>query len=221
MIDGMSVIGEGRRGRGEIIIGREGSSVDFSAPLAPVLAYGAIDTDFGMLSITLREILDDQISIEIVSHRAQEVPQDFEESRRWTYSTWVPGQPCPQCLNLVREVSMHQSADHTMQFVLALCAHDKRLWVYDSTTQINHLIPVTNYYNELMLHKKIRDPKIALDAKRLFTELDSYSDTDLTHAFLTYNALRAKVHIAGIIEPVQKGRQSLRKILRNILKSTS
>ena len=55
-----------------------------------------------------------------------------------------------------------------------------------------------------MLHKNIRDPKIALDSKRLFSELSSYTDDDLTYAFLTYNRLRTKVHMEGTVEPDHK-----------------
>lgn len=221
MIEHMSVLGEGRRGNGEIILGTEGNAVDFSAPLAPVFAYGAIETNFEMISITVREQLNDQISVEIVSHRAQDVPEDFEESRRWSYSTWSPGQRCPQCGKSLREVSMHPATAQQIHFTLAICQLDKRIWVYDSTTQVNRLIPMTNFYNELMLHKNIRDPKIALNAKRLFEELSSYTDPDLTYAFLTYNKLRSKIHVAGTIEPDQQSRHSFGQTLRTMFKRPS
>lgn len=204
LIESMTVIGEGRRGKGELILGREGHEVDFSAPLAPVFAYGAIETNFGTISVTIRELMDDQISVEIVSHRSDAVPQEFEEARRWTYSTWNPGSVCPQCGSIVREISMHAMAGRHDHFILAICTNDRRLWVHDASDGVNRLIPATNFYNELMLHKNIRDPKIALDSKRLFTELVSYSDDDLTYAFLTYNKLRAKVHVEGIVEPDNK-----------------
>ena len=200
----MEVIGEGRRGKGEIILGKPGDEVDFSTPLAPVFAYGAIETNFGIISITMREMCDQQISVEIVSSRSDDVLGEFEESRRWTYSTWKPGERCPQCRCALREVSMHAAGEVKEHYVLALCAKDRRLWVYDESDQVNHLIPVTNYYNELMLHKNTRDPKTALDSKRLFTELSSYSDDDLTYAFLTYNKLKTKVHAEGNMVPDTK-----------------
>ncbi len=197
VIHSMVIIGEGRRGKGEMILGRAGASVDFSAPLAPVFAYGAIETNFGTISITLREMMDEQISVEIVSQRAEEVPEEFEESRRWTYSTWKPGDVCPQCGKVAREVSMQSVATLQEHFVLVLCSQDRRLWVYDVSSQVNRLIPTTNYYNELMLHKNIREPKTALDPKRLFTALSSFSDSELTYAFFTYNKLKTKVHLVG------------------------
>ena len=91
------------------------------------------------------------------------------------------------------------SSENGRALVLAVCATDKRLWVYDELTGINHPIPVTNFYNELMLHKNIRDPKIALDSKRLFSDLSQFSDAELSHAFRTYNALRTKIQLEGNI----------------------
>lgn len=214
-IGSMTVIGEGRRGKGELILGPAGSTVDFSAPLAPVLAYGAIETNFGTISISLREKLDDQISVEMVSHRCDEIPHEFEESRRWTYSTWNPGNACPQCGNVLREVPMHSVKENPERFDLAMCAQDRRIWVYEASTSVNRLIPVTNYYNELMLHKNIRDPKIALDNKRFFLDLQKYSDADLTYAFLTYNKLRTKVHLNGAVAPDKKEHRGILNKLRS------
>ncbi len=200
IISTMMVIGEGRRGKGEIILGPEGDVPDFDEPLSPVFSYGAIETNSGTISITLREVLHDQVSVEIVSHRSDNIPEEFEELRRWTYSLWSPGRVCPQCKHNVREVIMHTVVTGSSLYVLALCTADRRLWVNDQSSGINRLIPSTNFYNELMLHKNIRDPKIALDAKRLFTECSSYSDEDLTYAFLTYNNIKTKVHIDGRLE---------------------
>lgn len=217
VVHSMSVIGEGRRGKGEIILGHIGAQPDFDEPLSPVFAYGAIETNFGTISITLREILNDQISVEIVSHRAEEVPEEFEEFRRWTYSTWKSGDVCPQCQKQIREVPMHAIDRGMEHFVLAVCSNDKRLWVFEDATQVNRLIPVTNFYNELMLHKSFRDPKIALDSKQLFTHLSNYSDSDLTYAFLMYNKLKMKVHVEGSIAADKKGKRSLVERLKGVI----
>jgi len=221
MIREMTIIGEGRRGNGEIILGRPGCEVDFSAPLAPVLAYGAVETNLGTISITIREAMDDQISAEIVSHRSDEVPPEFEEYRRWTYSIWSPGDACPQCMRGVREISMPAGKETHEHVVLALCANDRRLWVYEESTQVNRLIPTTNFYNELMLHKNIRDPKRALDSKLLFTGLDSFSDGDLTYAFLTYNKLKTKVHIDSGVETESRESKGFLKTLKKMISGGS
>ncbi len=201
LIAGMVVLGEGRRGEGEIILGPRGMEPDFSSPLAPLLAYGSIEYSEGTASISLREILDGQISVEIVGPRSEGPPPTLGEVRSWTCSPWKPGSPCPQCGRGVREVPMHSTGGRAGHLALAICPFDRRLWLYDASTEINRLIPVTNFYNEIMLHKNIRDPRVALDSRRLFEDLASYSDSDLTYAFVTYNKLRAKVRVEGTIEP--------------------
>jgi hypothetical protein len=216
VVRSMVIIGEGRRGAGEFILGHPGQEVNLSMPLAPVFAYGAIETNAGTISITLRECMDDQISMEIVSNRSDHIPTEFEELRRWTYSTWSPGDRCPQCNATVREVSMHTTTQNKEHIVMAFCQHDKRMWVYSESDAVNRLVPITNYYNELMLHKNIRDPKIALDSKRLFSELHTFSDGELTYAFLTYNKLRAKVHLEGSIAADRTERPTFVQKLRNI-----
>lgn len=215
VLDNMVVLGEGRRGKGDFVLGFSGDVPDTTISLPPVFAYGVIETNFGPISITVRENYGDQIDFEIVGHRAEEVPEEFEESRRWTYSTWSPGVVCPHCEHSVREVQMHTETNK--HFVLAICAADKRLWVYDEDTQVNHLIPVTNFYNELMLHKNIRDPKIALDSARFFTDLAKYTDADLTYAFLTYNKLKTKVEVRGVLMAERKERDTLMKKIKKIL----
>jgi len=216
LIERMVVLGEGRRGKGELILGYEDDTIDLSAPLAPVFAYGVVETDFGLISVTLRDIENDQLSVEIVSQRAEEIPDVFEESRRWTYSTWVPGQSCPQCGSALREVRMHMSGASGRVLVLAVCRKDLRLWVCDSEDGVNRLIPVTNFYNELMLHKGIRDPAVALDAKRFFHEMEKYSDADLAYAFQTYNVMKMKVHVEGTIEHEQMESHSWFDAIRRI-----
>ena len=112
---------------------------------------------------------------------------------------------------------MHSADSRGEHFVLAICREDRRLWVHESSTQVNHLIPVTNFYNELMLHKNIRDPKIALDAKKLFMDLGDYSDGDLTYAFLTYNKIKSKVYPVSSLESDRRETPSFLKRLSGLL----
>ncbi len=214
LIDKMTVLGEGRRGKGDMILGISGDVPDTDSPLPPVFSYGVIETDLGQITITLREIVSDQIGVEIVGQRTEEVPEEFEESRRWTYSTWNPGNVCPQCQRAAREIPMY--TQENKHFVLVLCSGDRRLWVYDGETQANHLIPVTNLHNELMMHKKIRDPNIALDSKRLFTDLAKYTDADLSYAFLTYNKLKTKVEVRGALIASRKENATFGQKLKRI-----
>jgi hypothetical protein len=76
---------------------------------------------------------------------------------------------------------------------LAICQRDQRLWVFDSVSGVNHPVPVTLYYSELMRATRTREPSVALDASRLFTATAQFRDDDLLRAFSAYNDIRAKV----------------------------
>jgi len=189
-IDQLLVIGEGRRGSGNLVLGTQGESPDLSSPLSSVYAYGVIESREGVITILVREESGGQIEVEVIPMKTESVPEEVTEQRRWTYSSWLPGLPCPCCNDAPREVPIKAAASNV---VLAICPKDHRIWVYESSTGVNHLVPVTNFYNELMLHRRIRDPKVALDPGNLFTRLSEFTDDDLGYAFHVYNKIRRKV----------------------------
>ena len=191
LVEEWQIVARGRRGEGNYILAEPTISADNESPLPQLLAYGVVETTVGDISVSVRERLGNQLEYEVVNMKGESLPQVYRELRRWTLSSWFPGQPCPSCGSPLREVVIMTEAGQRL--VLALCGRDKRLLVYSAATGINHPIPVTNFYNELMLHKKVRDPAVALDWKRLFLDLPSFSDGDLTRAFETYNKLRTKI----------------------------
>lgn len=211
------VIGEGRRGEGEIILGRRGESPDFGSPLGPVFSYGVAETPGDLITITVREMTDRQVSVEIVGRETDAVPEGIFLGRKWTYATWKPGNPCPQCSGAVREVPVGGGDAPGGFHTLAVCVADRRVWVFDADREICRPIPLTNYYNELMLLKNIRDPETALDGNRLFEQLGRYSDGELGGAFAAYNRLMTK--IPGIVPrpvPAPSGEGLIRKLLRKL-----
>ncbi len=185
----MVVLAEGRRGKGNFVLGKPGDRADITSPLPSVVAYGAVETTLETFTITVREVVCDQIDAEIVSNRGEEIPDHIPETRRWTYSTWRPGMLSPATQSPVREVKINKS------LVLAIVAQEKRLWLFDGELLMNHLIPITNYYNELMFHKHIRDPQVALKSGLLFDQIHRYSDGDLRAAFVAYNSLKRRVKV--------------------------
>ncbi len=189
LLSKMTVLGEGRRGPGNLVLGFEGDRPDTSSPLASVIAYGMVETTQEIFTITLREYVGDQIDVEIVSVHGGEIPDHYEEKRRWTYSTWEPGQPLPSNFERVREVNIDK------QLTLGIAVNEKRILLHDAGSGIVYLIPITNFYNELMLHKSIRDPKIALKSSLFFHDLDRYSDEDVRVAFIAYNTLKRRVSV--------------------------
>ena len=195
------VIGAGRRGEGEIIIGKPDQQPDFSAPLAPVYSYGVLQTERDAITLTLREIFDDQISVEIVGMATDAVAEIPGTVRKWTYARWKTGLPCPQCGDVAREVHLARGSEPAAGHVLAFCPRDRRIWIYDGIEKTCRPIPVTQYHNELMIHKNIRQPEVALKSDRMFSEIGKYSDDDLAAAFAAYNRLKSKVDIHGIRPP--------------------
>ncbi len=228
-IETWKVIGRGRRGEGNFILapvenpaGKTGAP-DTSAPLAPVFAYGVIETSAGKISATLREVeegqsqRDFQLEFEIVNLDSETIPETFEERRRWNFSEWSSGAQCPMCGQHVREITIQRVTG--IALTLAICPSDKRLWIYDGSDGVVHLIPVTNFYNELMMHKRVRDPEIALDSQHLFRDLSSYSDSDLTAAFIGYNNLRKKVELGAIAQTTVSRRSFFSKFFSALPKS--
>ena len=52
--------------------------------------------------------------------------------------------------------------------------------------------------------------------ERFFADLDRYSDADLAIAFRTYNALKTKVHVDGVVEPDEVAPRGVLHTLKNL-----
>ena len=205
------VVGEGRRGEGNYILADEKVRPDVESPLPQVFAYGVIEADNVSISATLRELFEDQLEYEIVSLRGEMIPLHVTARRQWNFSLWSPNQPCPACGSAVRQVTIRRESGGDA--TLAVCAVDKRLWIFDALDGVNHLIPVTNFHNALMLHKNNRDPKTALAAENFFRHLQTFSDADLGAAFVQYNKLRKKIELGRVVLPGSKQTTFVDKVL--------
>jgi len=199
-----NVVAQGRRGDGHLILAEPGTVVDHDSPLPQVFAFGEVEYEDGECVITVREPLGDQIDVEITGVRTGRM------QRRWTFSEWSPGGSCPKCGGPVRLVVGQTASGHSLH--LAICATDKRIWVSDSRTGVNHPIPMTLFYSELMRRTGTKDPAIALDTSRLFTHTGSYRDEDLLGAFASYNDIRAKVSVEDRIVVPERRRGLLARL---------
>ena len=207
-VERWKIAGRGRRGEGNYILTSSGANIDTTSPLPRVLAHGVVETTEGGISVTLRELLDDQLEFELTG--LERVRDLRNEIRRWSFSSWLPKMPCPVCGSPVRTVEMQTEQDAPA--VLAICSNDRRIWVHDSLSQVNHLIPITNFYNELMITLRIRDANVALNPARLFSDLPGFSDADLSRAFAKYNAAWTRIGSRIIVEEPQK-KSFLKRIL--------
>ena len=198
------ILGEGRWGANDFILGRIGQEIDMSEGMHPTFAFGYIKGEQCDVAISIHEPNDaGQIEMQLSPIRAERIPFDLVEKSRWTYSQWKPGDPCPATNTRVRQIAIPAKGD--LAFTVAISAAQKVLWLYNPIDGTNHLIPVTNFYNELMIIRHIRDPKIALDHKYLFEHLNEFSDEDIINAFIHYNVLYRKVNI-GLFDQAKQNR---------------
>ncbi len=203
----LPVLGEGRWGAGDLILGARGRRIDPEAGMRPVAAYGEINAtapDGKGFVITLAVHYPDEeglVEFQIATQNIGGVPENFRERSAWTYSRWLPGGPCPATGAVVREIPLNPRR----ALLLVISPVKRVLWLHDAEDLTNTLVPVTNYYNELMLLKGIRDPERALDHKRLFSELEDLTDGELRGAFVRYNSGFPKVDPARIGEPAGEG----------------
>ncbi|HTY59976.1 MAG TPA: hypothetical protein VMF59_14235 [Bacteroidota bacterium] len=197
-LQAMTVLGEGRRGEGDLILGVPGDTPDRESPLPPVIAYGMVETTHDNYSVTVREEASAQINVEIVSGSGRGIPDHYEEKRRWTYSWWSPGNASPATGAPVREVPVEAGV------TLAFAPAEKRIWVHERSSGIVRLIPITNYYNDLMIRRGVRDPRIALHPSLLWENLHTFPDSDLLQAFVAYNALRGRIPLRAEPRPARR-----------------
>ncbi len=188
----LQVIGYGRWGESDLILGEPGDKPDISGPMERVFANGIIEADEGKITVAVHEYVAGQLELQITNLHDESVPDDLTIKRKTTYSVWKPKAPCPFCNKEVREVMINNEDPRA---ILVICSNDENLWVYDEKDGVNHPIPATNYYNELMLHKQIKDSSIALQSKNLFRMLDDHTDDDLCQAFVKYNKTWRRITI--------------------------
>lgn len=209
----LEVLGEGRWGEGDLVLGSDGQTIDLEAGMEPVAAFGEIRHDRGaVITLTLHQP-DDEGRVEF--QIGGSIPAGEREISRWSYSRWSPGDRCPSTGGDVREVLLGAG-----DLVLCISPAARSLWLFDATTMMNTLLPITNFYNELVMSLGIRDPKIALDHSRLFTESGSFGDDDLRAAFQRYNTAFRKIDPDRLSNPADQpaGPKSLRERLAGIFR---
>ena len=192
-INNKYVIGYGRFGETNLILGSKEDKFSIQDASASIFAAGSIIYNEGKIEISINEEIDDKIEFDIS-------PKEFEllcrntEINRWNYSQWLPGQKSPKEKTNVREITIVPG-----KYILAISTEEKRIWVHEFGSGINYLIPLSNFYNQLMLQKNIRDPKIALKPKLFFEQgtggVSDYTDIDLRNTFITYNKYLRKLEI--------------------------
>lgn len=189
-IDSSFFIGKGRFGRGNFVLGKLNDKPDISVSSAPIFAAGGIKCKEGEIDIIIHEEQFEQIEIDVSAQQLESIPETITETSRWSYSDWQPGMKAPRDNSNVREVEIVKN-----KYVLVIASVHKKLWLYENETGVNHIIPLTNFFNELMGVKRIRDPKIALNPSAFFEHHEKYSDDDIINAFISYHKYMHKMNI--------------------------
>ena len=209
-IENKYVLGSGRFGETNLILGSKEEELNIQDASSTIFAAGSIIYNEGKIEISINEEIDDRIEFDIS-------PKDYalvfkgKEIKRWNYSEWIPGQKSPKENSNLREVVISQG-----KYILAISPQEKRIWLHEYDSGINHLIPLSNYYNQLMIEKNIRDPKIALKPNLFFGnglgKHSDYTDIELRNSFISYNKYLRKLNIKE--ETIVTKTKSKRKFLK-------
>jgi hypothetical protein len=219
-LDGLLVLGEGRWGAGDFILGNPAGEIDPTEGMRPVVSYGelaghAADGKVDTITLAIHEPNSEGlVEFQVASVSGASVPEGFVAESRWSYSYWSPGENCPATGEPVREIPLNDASD----LLLVISPAKRVLWMFDAVQRTSRLIPVTNFYNELMLLKGIRDPSIAFDHHRLFTGMNGYADSDLRAAYIRYNNTFRKVDPMRL-EVSQETPQERPSLMRRIMRA--
>ena len=203
-INNLVVTGSGRFGGGNFILGKEDTKPDLSLPSAPVFAIGTNVYEEGTIDITIHEDIDDEIEYDISARNKNSIPETLTEIKKWNYSEWNPGDKAPNDNSEVREIIISE------EYILAIAPRHKKIWLHENKSGVNFLLPVSNFYNELMRVCNIRDTKIALRPASFFEIQNQFTDNQLMLAFFSYNKYLKKVNVDYIPGRIQlKKRKSI------------
>lgn len=210
MIVASSVVGEGRWGTGDLMIGTN-TQIDLTLGMTPVVAYGECLVGDQKLIISIHEPnIDDQIEVHFSIYPLPDNPQVISG---WTYSYWQPGMPCPDSGSPVREVAMHYRSGGT-KYSLVFSPARKALWLFHHDTSFNEVLPITGFMDELLRTHGIREIETISKPTALFEQLDKYSDNDIRRAFWEYaQVANRKFDLSDVVIEEGKSKPSLFKKL--------
>ena len=195
-IGDMKVIGQGRFGGGNFILGFEGDEVELDIPSASVFASGIVKCNQINFDVTIHEEEENQIEYDISPFGKIDTDEVINIESVTSMSFWNRGDTSPFTNSAVKEFNVLKE-----KYILVIDQSAKKIWMNDMETGINHIIPLTNFYNELMRFKNIREHDIALKPGRFFNEVDKYSNDDIVSAFLMYDKYMNRFNLQQKIFP--------------------
>jgi hypothetical protein len=191
-LSSMLVIGEGRFGEGNLVLGYEGDKPDLSYSSLPVFACGQIIYKECRLQISVHEFFDNKIEASISNISGDKIPAGLTEVSRWSYSYWKPGAASPFEGDRLREIDIAKTKG---ALVLALSIKNYSVWLYEAKTGLNRIIPVTNFINELLRGNTTVDKTKGINISFVFENLNNFSDDEFIKAMVQYNKQWRKVEL--------------------------
>jgi hypothetical protein len=195
-IPGMKVIGQGRFGGGNLVLGFEGDEVELDIPSASVFSSGVVKCNEIMFDVIIHKEEEEQIEYDISPFGKLNPGDEIKIESVASLSHWSKDENSPYTKLPVKEFIVLKD-----KYILVIDASAKKIWMNDMETGINHIIPLTNFYNELMRFKNIREQDIALKPGRFFDDVDKYSDDDIVSAFLMYDKYMNRFNLQQKIFP--------------------
>ncbi|RJP61409.1 MAG: hypothetical protein C4539_19900 [Ignavibacteriales bacterium] len=189
-IDKLVVIGNGRFGEHNFILGTKDDKPDLTLPSSQVFAIGGIEYLGAERYITIHEEEENKIEFDISLSIKDKNFNTEKILSSYSYSEWIPGMNDPKDGNKIREVIVKDK-----NLILAISPSQKKIWIYEGETGINHIIPVTNFYNEAVHVLHIQETKTALNSNLLFENNRLFTDETLRQTFLNYNKIRKKINL--------------------------
>jgi len=207
-LNSSQVIGIGRWGEGNLLLDKTSSPIDLTLGMPPVVAYGECFINNEPLAVSVHELnIDGQLEVQFSG--VFPIPSSPNVSDFWCYSYWKSGEPCPATNQKVREVLIKDS-QASVKYILAISIAKKVLWLHHATSGFNQLLPLTNFYDELLRTKHIRDAKLISRPASFFGMVDDFTDNEFIKALLEYDKKASrKFDTTGIVIETEKPKKSI------------
>lgn len=188
MISGLKVMGKGRFNDGNFYLGSGETKPDLSIASTPVFAVGIVKTNLGNIDVLIHEYEDDLIEVQLSKRFGDDDELIIDDVL--SFSDWNPGGNSPGSNEVVKEFEIIKD-----RFILIIDKSNKKIWLHNFETGVNHIIPVSNYFNELMRLKRIKDENLFRSPSLFFNKLDDFSEEDFKLAFYQYNKFMRRFNI--------------------------
>lgn len=186
------VIGEGRFGEGNYLLGNANDEIDLEISSSPILTSGVVKTDKTTFEISINEIQDNKIEFSISPYPDQN--EIFRVEKVITLSDWIPGKKSPDG-NKVKLYSIDG-----MNYILAIVPAEHKIWLYEKSSGINYPIPVSNFYNELLRLKRETRNEVYKNPNKLFEDIELFTELEIILAFLLYSKYKRRFHLDHLID---------------------